>query len=100
MVILYLLSIIMGMAFPPKAAIGILYPIWLTLAQKAPSLTLKKMIIVVLQGTAIQLLTPNNPENSLISDGYAFSDFVKCGFPIALLSGLIFIPLIQVSYQF
>merc|ERR1719499_2303816 len=85
LLILYFLSLLLGLAFPPKAQIGILYPICLTLAQKSKSLNLKKMIIVVLQGTAIQLLTPNNPENSLISDIYCFTDFMKCGLPMALL---------------
>jgi len=97
-IVMYVLSLILGFAFPPKAEIGILYPICLTLAQKRPSLGLKKLVIVVLQGTAIQLLTPNNPENSLIAEGYTFKDFVICGAPLAILSGVIFIPLLEASY--
>jgi len=98
LIVMYVLSLILGFAFPPKAEIGILYPICLTLAQKNPDLGLKKLVIVVLQGTAIQLLTPNNPENSLIAEGYCFKDFVICGAPLAILSGFIFIPLLELSY--
>jgi len=97
-IVMYVVSTILGFCFPPKAEIGILYPICLTLAKMRPSLDLKKLVIVVLQGTAIQLLTPNNPENSLIAEGYTFKDFVICGAPLALLSGLIFIPLLEASY--
>jgi len=98
LIVMYVLSLILGFAFPPKAEIGILYPICLTLAQKNPDFSLKKLVIVVLQGTAIQLLTPNNPENSLIADGYTFKDFFLCGAPLAILSGVIFIPLLEVTY--
>jgi len=98
LIVMYVLSIVLGLCFPPKAEIGILYPICLTLAQKRPTLQLKKLVIVVLQGTAIQLLTPNNPENSLIADGYTFKDFMLCGAPLAILSGLIFIPILEMSY--
>jgi len=98
LIVMYVLSLILGFAFPPKAEIGILYPICLTLAQKNPAYSLKKLVIVVLQGTAIQLLTPNNPENSLIADGYSFKDFFLCGLPLAILSGVIFIPLLEVTY--
>merc|ERR1719383_1179186 len=98
LIVMYVLSLILGFAFPPKAEIGILYPICLTLAQKNPDLGLKKLVIVVLQGTAIQLLTPNNPENSLIAEGYTFKDFILCGAPLAILGGVIFIPLLEVTY--
>merc|ERR1719361_1598389 len=98
MVVLYVLALILGFCFPPKAEIGILYPICLTLAKKRPSLELKKLVIVVLQGTAIQLLTPNNPENSLIADGYSFKDFFICGLPVMIISGIIFIPVLQASH--
>jgi len=98
LIVMYVLSVILGFAFPPKAEIGILYPICLTLAQKNPDLGLKKLVIVVLQGTAIQLLTPNNPENSLIAEGYTFKDFILCGAPLAILGGVIFIPLLEVTY--
>jgi len=54
--------------------------------------------MVVLQGTAIQLLTPNNPENSLIADGYSFADFFICGLPVMIISGIIFIPVLQASH--
>merc|ERR1719410_1593694 len=96
-IVMYVLSVIMGFCFPPKAEIGILYPICLTLAKMRPSLDLKKLVIVVLQGTAIQLLTPNNPENSLIADGYSFADFFICGLPVMIISGLIFIPVLQAA---
>lgn len=98
LVVMYVLSVVLGLCFPPKAEIGMLYPICLTLAKNRPSLELKKLVIVVLQGTAIQLLTPNCPENSLIAEGYSFGDFLKCGAPLAVLSGLIFIPLLELSY--
>jgi len=96
--VMYALSMVLGLAFPPKAEIGIMYPICLTLAQKRPNLELKKLVMVVLQGTAIQLLTPNNPENSLIADGYSFADFFICGLPVMIISGIIFIPLLQASH--
>jgi len=98
LIVMYVLSCLLSMCFPPKAGIGILYPICLTLAKKRPSLELKKLVIVVLQGTAIQLMTPNNPENSLIAEGYSFKDFFICGAPLTILSGLIFIPLLELTY--
>merc|ERR1719499_2819873 len=98
LIVMYVLSVILGFAFPPKAEIGILYPICLTLAAKNEAFKLKKLVIVVLQGTAIQLLTPNNPENSLIADGYSFADFFICGLPVMIISGIIFIPVLQASH--
>lgn len=97
LIVMYVLSMLLGLAFPPKAEIGIMYPICLTLAQKMPNLELKKLVMVVLQGTAIQLLTPNNPENSLIADGYSFADFFICGLPVMIISGIIFIPVLQAA---
>jgi len=98
LILMYVISCILGLAFPPKAGIGILYPICLTLAKTHPDWGLKKLVIVVLQGTAIQLLTPNNPENSLIADDYCFKDFIICGAPLMVLIGVIFIPLLEVTY--
>jgi len=104
--LIYFIALIIGFILPPKAEIGILYPICKCVLE-----TLKDdkqrvyrvgmdnvvLILVAAQGTAIQLLTPNNPENTLVQNrltNYKRSEYLKLGLPLAILSGVIYISII------
>lgn len=102
--LIYFIALIIGFILPPKAEIGILYPIcscvFLKLKDRqhgVDNLSSVVLILVAAQGTAIQLLTPNNPENNLVQNrltNYKLSEYLKLGLPLAILSGVIYISII------
>jgi len=97
--LLYFLSTILGTVFPPKAEIGIMFPI-LVVIQKQTGLDIWPLLLVTLQGIQ-QLLTPVNPENNYVNTyhSYKFTDFAKLGAPLVVINGLITIFAIWFSYK-
>jgi di/tricarboxylate transporter len=104
--LIYFIALIIGFILPPKAEIGILYPICKCVLEtlkddkqrvKHNGMDDVVLILVAAQGTAIQLLTPNNPENTLVQNrltNYKRSEYLKLGLPLAILSGVIYISII------
>jgi di/tricarboxylate transporter len=103
--LIYFIALIIGFILPPKAEIGILYPICGCVLHKLQNerdfgvakLNFVVLILVAAQGTAIQLLTPNNPENNLVQNrltNYKLSEYLKLGLPLAIVSGAIYISII------
>ena len=69
-----------------------------------PSVLLESFfnLLVVLQASCIQLLTPNNRKNQMVAElgKYDFFDWAKLGLLLQVLNGLITIPLVYYLYPY
>jgi di/tricarboxylate transporter len=98
---IFLLTNLMSSYMTNKAAIAIIFPISLTLAQSL-QLPLAPFILVVCFGAAANFITPIGYQTNLMvygPGGYTFRDFFKIGLPLTLIYALVCTTILCLTYN-
>lgn len=97
---IYLIATFLAAYITNKAAVGIIFPIALTMAQNL-NLNPMPFILVVAYACAANFMTPIGYQTNLMvygPGGYSFKDFFKVGFPLTIIYMIVAVLLLSVIY--
>jgi di/tricarboxylate transporter len=97
---IYLVTAFMAAYITNKAAVGIIFPIALTMAVNL-ELNPTPFILTVAYAAAANFMTPIGYQTNLMvygPGGYAFKDFFKVGFPLTMLYMVITVLILTIIY--
>ncbi len=97
---IYLITTILAAFITNKAAVAVIFPVSLTLAQEL-NLDVMPFILVVAYAAAANFMTPIGYQTNLMvygPGGYKFKDFFKIGAPLTLIYMVVTITILSLIY--
>jgi len=97
---IYFITTILAAFITNKAAVAVIFPVSLTMAQQM-NLDIMPFILVVAYGAAANFLTPIGYQTNLMvygPGGYKFKDFFRIGLPLTLLYMVVTITVLSIIY--
>ncbi len=97
---LYLVTTILAAYITNKAAVGLIFPIAITMAQNL-DINAMPFVLTVAYGAAANFMTPIGYQTNLMvygPGGYSFKDFFKIGFPLTIIYMIVTVTILTLVY--
>lgn len=97
---LYLITTLLAAYITNKAAVGLVFPIAITMAQNL-DINAVPFVLTVAYGAAANFMTPIGYQTNLMvygPGGYSFKDFFKIGFPLTIIYMLVTVTILTLVY--
>jgi di/tricarboxylate transporter len=97
---LYLITTLLAAYITNKAAVGLIFPIAITMAQNL-DINATPFVLTVAYGAAANFMTPIGYQTNLMvygPGGYSFKDFFKIGFPLTIIYMLVTVTILTLVY--